>query len=109
MRYLRVTRYPHDPAEQPSHDKLRAFLTQAGLADAVEWQFTTVRQGLAAIHETEQTRVEVISPRIAGYNSRGGTVTMLPMLGPRTAPCSMVETSASIDVRGDLATRASTV
>jgi hypothetical protein len=48
------------------------------------------------------TRIEVISPDILGtYNSRGGSVTVLPDLAARrTEPCRMTATTAAIDYRG---------
>jgi hypothetical protein len=103
VRYVRVTRYPHDASARPSYEALRGWMRQAGLLDAVEWEWRPVRQGLAARweHPAGGVLVEVISPAIAGYNDRGGTA-LLPVTIPRlrTDPCGMTSTSMSIDYRG---------
>lgn len=99
--YLRVTRYPKNADVQPTFAAIRRWLNTRGLLDAVPWTFKEVRQGLAAVHEADGMRAEVIRPRIAGYNSRGGTVTLLPVVH-RTAPCLMTTTSAFVDFRGQM-------
>jgi hypothetical protein len=100
--YIRVTRYPRRADTAPSFDVLRAWLRRAGLADDFVWDFRRVRQGLAAVIDTPELRVEVISPAIVDtYNSRAGSVTTLPVLAKqRTEPCLMTATSAVIDYRG---------
>jgi len=101
VRYIRVTRYPRRADAAPRTDTIRAWLTRAGL-DELLWDFRRVRQGLAAVIDTPELRVEVISPAIVGaYNNRGGSVTTLPVLvKTRTEPCLMTATSAVIDYRG---------
>jgi Iron-sulfur cluster-binding domain len=103
VRYVRITRYPHDASAEPGYDGLKRWMRQAGLLEVCEWEWTPVRQGLAARWQNEATGVlvEVISPAIAGYNDRGGTA-LIPVMIPRmrTDPCSMTATSLSIDYRG---------
>jgi hypothetical protein len=100
--YIRVTRYPRHARIAPSYDKIKEWLSRAGLADEYGWQFQPVRQGLAAVVQDGGFRAEVISPAIVGaYNNRGGSVTTLPVLTKiRTGPCLMTATSAVIDYRG---------
>jgi hypothetical protein len=101
VRYIRVTRYPRRADAAPRADTIRAWLTRAGLDDLL-WDFRRVRQGVAAVIDTADLLVEVISPAIeATYNSRGGSVTTLPVLvKTRTQPCLMTATSAVIDYQG---------
>jgi hypothetical protein len=100
--YIRVTRYPRRADTPPSYDTIKTWLRRTGLVDEYGWQYTPVRQGLAAVLDTGRWKAEVISPGIAGaYNNRGGVVTTLPMLTmPRVEPCLMTATSAVIDYRG---------
>ena len=102
VRYVRVTRYPHRADTAPTEAALERWLAQAGLADALGWQFGPVRQGLAARWEDEAAGVlvEVISPSVATYNDRGGTAAVPAQAGPRTQPCQMTATSLSVDYRG---------
>lgn len=102
--YLRVTRYPRHADTPPSYETVKGWLDRAGLLDQFAWRFEPVRQGLAATVDTDGLRVEVISPAILDtYNNRGGSVTVLPVLArPRTEPCLMTTTSASIDYLGRL-------
>jgi hypothetical protein len=102
--YLRVTRYPRDAVTPPTFETIRTWLQRRGLADARDWQFLEVRQGLAAVSETTGIKVEIVAPRILdNYNNRGGSVTTLPLLARRrTEPCFMTATSAVIDYRGHM-------
>jgi hypothetical protein len=101
VRYVRVTRYPHRADTPASAESIDRWISRAGLA-GLRWQHRPVRQGLAAVAVTAETRIEVISPDIlGGYNSRGGTVTALPVLAAhRSEPCRMTATTAVIDYRG---------
>ena len=102
VKYLRVTRYPHRADVPPTEEALRSWLRQAGLAEAFEWVFGPVRQGLAARWRDEAAGVlvEIISPAIATYNDRGGTAQVPVQERTRTEPCQMTGTSLSIDYRG---------
>jgi radical SAM protein with 4Fe4S-binding SPASM domain len=103
VKYVRVTRYPHDASAAPSFDALRRWMRQADLLDACEWQWLPVRQGVAARWENPAAGmlVEVISPAIGGYNDRGGTALIpVSIARLRTDPCGMTSTSLSIDYRG---------
>lgn len=102
--YLRVTRYPHRASVLPTFEALQRWLRQAGIAEMFEWQFQSVRQGLAAVgeHLASGARVEVIRPSVTTYNDRGGTA-VVPAIGARrSAPCLMTSTSASVDYRGEM-------
>ncbi|GAA1894318.1 radical SAM protein [Streptantibioticus ferralitis] len=104
VKYLRVTRYPHRANVLPTFEALRRWLTKTKLLDGMDWQFTRVRQGLAAtwIDPARGMKVEVIRPAIATYNDRGGTAAV-PLAAPtRTAPCQMTDTSLSVDFRGQM-------
>jgi len=102
VEYIRITRYPHQADTPPSFTAIEKWLRQAGLFDRLDWTYRPVRQGLAAVAESGALKVEIISPQILeSYNNRGGSVTMLPLAAPpRTAPCMMTVTSATIDYRG---------
>ncbi|MET8873120.1 radical SAM/SPASM domain-containing protein [Nocardia sp. NPDC004604] len=101
VEYIRITRYPHRADTPPSFAAIEKWLRQAGLYDRLDWAFQPVRQGLAAVAESGASKVEIISPQILeSYNNRGGSVTMLPLAAPRTAPCLMTATSATIDYHG---------
>jgi radical SAM protein with 4Fe4S-binding SPASM domain len=100
--YLRVTRYPRDPATLPNIEALEAWLARAGLAAGRTWRAAPVRQGVAMRLEGVDAQVEVIAPTIAGYNDRGGTAVRFGPSVPRTAPCGLTATSLSVDYRGDV-------
>jgi radical SAM protein with 4Fe4S-binding SPASM domain len=104
VKYLRVTRYPHKPRAVPDPELIHKWLRQSGLSDAYDWQFTAVRQGTGALYVDSDSgvKIEVISPSITTYNSRGGTARVLGIASPRTAPCLMTTTSLSIDYNGQL-------
>jgi hypothetical protein len=98
---IRVTRYPHTADTPPSYEAITDYLRRAGLDD-LEFDYSPARQGLGALCEFDGVRLEVISPAIEKtYNTRGGSVTMLPVLAKmRTAPCLMTATSLVVDYRG---------
>jgi hypothetical protein len=98
---IRVTRYPHSADTPPSYEAIRAYLEKVGLA-GLSFEYAPVRQGLGALSEVHGVQLEVISPAItATYNTRGGSVTTLPLLAKaRTAPCLMTATSLVVDYRG---------
>lgn len=100
---VRVTLYPHDPRTPASERTVQRWIDRAGAAGR-PWTRGPVRQGWAAVWRDAGRRVEVISPDITGtYNSRGGSVTVLPLAAVRRVePCLMTATSASIDYRGRL-------
>jgi len=102
VKYVRVTRYPHQAHVAPTEEALRRWLRQAGLDEAFGWVLGPVRQGLAARWQDEAAGVlvEVIRPQIATYNDRGGTA-LVPVQGQaRAEPCRMTQTSLSVDYRG---------
>jgi MoaA/NifB/PqqE/SkfB family radical SAM enzyme len=103
LAYIRITRYPRQAQTPPSYESIDAYLRRAGLSD-LEFTRGRVRQGLGATAEHEGVRIEVISPNItATYNTRGGSVTTLPLLSrTRTAPCLMTATSLVVDYRGQV-------
>ncbi|MGW1159406.1 SPASM domain-containing protein [Streptomyces sp. NPDC002519] len=103
VKYLRVTRYPHRANVVPTLEALRSWLIKARILDCFDWQFTEVRQGLAATFTDPETgmKIEVIRPSIVTYNDRGGTA-LVPQEGLRTAPCQMTATSLSVDWRGQM-------
>ena len=102
VRYVRVTRYPHQASVAPDYGPLRRWMRNAGLLDGFEWEWRPVRQGLAARWQDAAAGVlvEVIRPEVAGYNDRGGTAIVPLMSRPRTDRCRMTSTSLSIDYRG---------
>jgi hypothetical protein len=104
VRYLRVTRYPHTVDVRPDFADIEAWLSRAKLLDGFDWTFRELRQGLGATYRDAERDilVEVIRPKIAHYNDRGGTAKVPHVNSPRVAPCLMTATSASIDFRGDL-------
>ncbi|MGW7004174.1 radical SAM/SPASM domain-containing protein [Streptomyces sp. NPDC054933] len=104
VKYLRVTRYPHRASVQPTFEALRSWLIKARIRDCFDWQFTPVRQGLAATWTDPDSgmKIEVIRPSVDTYNDRGGTAVVLQAAGPRTAPCQMTATSLSVDFRGQM-------
>jgi radical SAM protein with 4Fe4S-binding SPASM domain len=103
VKYVRVTRYPHDASAEPGYEVLERWMHQAGLLETRTWQWRPVRQGLSARWQNAAAGVlvEVISPAISRYNDRGGTA-LIPVTMPqlRTDPCGMTATSMSIDYRG---------
>lgn len=103
VKYLRVTRYPHRANVPPTYDILRRWLVKTRIRD-YDWQFSEVRQGLAATWTDPHTgmAVEVIRPSIMTYNDRGGTAAVLQVAPHRTAPCQMTATSLSVDWRGQM-------
>jgi Iron-sulfur cluster-binding domain len=103
VKYVRVTRYPHDATAAPSYEALERWMRQAGLLDACQWQWQAVRQGVAARWQNPAAGVlvEIISPEIGRYNDRGGTALVPVSIGRvRTDPCAMTSTSPSIDYQG---------
>jgi len=102
VEHIRITLYPHHADTPASFETIKTWLDRVRILDVFNWDFRGVRQGLAATTESAPLRVEVISPDIYGtYNNRGGSVTLIPLLAaPRTAPCLMTSTSASIDYLG---------
>lgn len=100
--YLRVTRYPKRPDVSPDYEILRRWLARVGVLERFAWNFTPVRQGLAARWEdsASATLIEVIRPSIRTYNDRGRTAVVPSLPRPRTVPCHMTATSLSIDYRG---------
>jgi len=100
---IRVTRYPHTAETPPSYEAIQTYLEKVGLAGLI-FEYSPVRQGLGAQTEVGGVRLEVISPAItATYNTRGGSVTTLPLLAKaRTAPCLMTATSLVVDYLGQV-------
>ncbi|WKK22994.1 radical SAM protein [Streptomyces olivoreticuli] len=105
VKYLRITRYPRRADEEPTFDTLHTWLSKKKLlSGGIDWQYAAVRQGLSATWRDvfSGMKVEVIRPRIAGYNDRGGTAVVPRLLPVRTEPCRMTETSISVDYRGQM-------
>ena len=104
VRYVRVTRYPQKETTEPTREALEKYLKQTGLAEGWTWKIRPVRQGLSALCTSAETgvHIEVIRPAIATYNSRNGAALVPTIPAPRTAPCLMTATSATIDYRGNL-------
>lgn len=104
VQYVRVTRYPHTADIEPTYEALRHWMKQAGILDYCDWTYGTLRQGLGVTYRDESRGllIEIIGPRISTYNDRGGTALIPTIPAPRTEPCLMTTTSASIDYRGNL-------
>ncbi|MBT3192872.1 MAG: radical SAM protein [Verrucomicrobia bacterium] len=102
--YLRVTLYPDRMADDPmagDASRIGRWLRDRGMTGLCKWERRPARQGPAAVGSVGEMDIEVITPDIARYNWRGGTVP-LASKADRTKPCRMTSHSASIDYRGRL-------
>jgi len=98
--YLRVTRYPARDGEAPSAATTARWLHGSGLAALGGWQprFAAGSGDHVVTTTVGIMSIDVISPDVSGYNSRGG---LLPEWnGTRAAPCEWTTYYAAIDYRG---------
>ena len=63
--YVRITRYPRHPRDEPAYEPVRQWLTAGGLLESLPWRFVEMRHGWAAVYERDGLRVDVIRPRLA--------------------------------------------
>ncbi len=97
--HLRITRYPAHANGSPNSAATTRWLRVSGLHALGDWQVRPSDSGDHVLTAAVGTMsVEVISPDISAYNSRGG---LLPAWnGTRAAPCEWTTYYASIDHRG---------
>jgi radical SAM protein with 4Fe4S-binding SPASM domain len=100
--YVRVTRYPRDPATVPTAEGLDRWLARSGLAAGRTWRHVPLRQGPAVRLENVAAQVGVLAPHIGRYNDRGGTASRFGPMAARTEPCGLTATSLSVDYQGDV-------
>lgn len=101
LAYMRVTVYPKKRAElRASYEALWMWLERKPFLKSRVWQQVAARQGLALLHQG-QPEIFLISPEIANYYDRGGTVHWLSAAHRRT-PCFLTSHSLSIDYRGNI-------
>jgi hypothetical protein len=63
--YVRITRYPRHPRDEPAYEPVRQWLIAGGLLESLPWRFVEMRHGWAAVYERDGLRVDVIRPRLA--------------------------------------------
>jgi hypothetical protein len=63
--YVRITRYPRHPRDEPAYEPIRQWLIAGGLLESLPWRFEEMRHGWAAVYERDGLRVDVIRPRLA--------------------------------------------